>query len=138
MPTKYTFVKTDSLRLLCLRDAPPSIGPYCQATKYNGTIYSTGCIGLHPKTQEVVDGGIEALSRRIMLNAQAPLEASGSSFDNVVKVTLLLKDLKDFAAFSVLYAEYFKVEAKPARSCVEVTRLPQNVLYEMAFIALVE
>ncbi|KAL0245708.1 hypothetical protein I308_104843 [Cryptococcus tetragattii IND107] len=130
MPAKYTFVKTDN--------APAPIGPYCQSTKYNGTIYSTGCIGLDPKTQEVVDGGIEAQSRRTMLNAQALLEASGSSFDNVVKVTLFLKDLQDFAAFNAIYAEYFKGEAKPARSCVEVTKLPKNVLCEMEFIALEE
>lgn len=69
-----------------------------------------------------------------MLNAQALLEASGSSFDNVVKVTLFLKDLEDFAAFNAIYAEYFKGEAKPARSCVEVTRLPKNVLCEMEYV----
>lgn len=69
-----------------------------------------------------------------MLNVQALLEASGSSFDNVVKVTLFLKDLEDFAAFNAIYAEYFKGEAKPARSCVEVTRLPKNVLCEMEYV----
>ncbi|WVO21174.1 uncharacterized protein IAS62_002480 [Cryptococcus decagattii] len=89
MPAKYTFVKTDN--------APPPIGLYCQATKYNRTIYSTGCIDLDPKTQEVVDGGIEAqsqISEKDYAYAQALLEVSDSSFDSVVKVTLFLKDLR--------------------------------------------
>ncbi|WVR09743.1 hypothetical protein IAU60_006819 [Kwoniella sp. DSM 27419] len=126
MSTPYTVVATDR--------APAAIGPYVQATKYNGLIYSSGAIPLDPVSMNVVEGGIEEQTHQVFKNITAVLDASGSDFANVLKTTCFIKDMNDFPAFNKVYAEYFG-ETKPARSCVEVARLPKDVLVEVEFVA---
>ncbi|ORX33862.1 Endoribonuclease L-PSP/chorismate mutase-like protein [Kockovaella imperatae] len=122
----YTVVSTDK--------APAAIGPYVQATKYNGLIYASGCIPLDPKSMEVVSGGIEEQTKQVFANVAAVLAASSSAPSHVLKCVVFLKSMNDFVAVNKLYAEFFG-ETKPARSCVEVARLPKDVLVEIEFIA---
>ncbi|MBP3695753.1 MAG: RidA family protein [Thermoguttaceae bacterium] len=113
--------------------APKAIGPYSQAVTVNGVLYSSGQIPLDPETGLVVGTDIETQTRRVMENISAVLEEAGIGFKNVVKTTCFLKDLSDFAAFNAVYAEYFV--SLPARSCVEVSALPRDVLVEVEIIA---
>ncbi|CAD6576927.1 MAG: hypothetical protein TREMPRED_001804 [Tremellales sp. Tagirdzhanova-0007] len=127
MSSPYTVVATDQ--------APAAIGPYVQAVKHNGPpacqlIYASGCIPLDPESMQVVGTGIEEQTAQVFKNAYAVLIASSSSPSHVLKSTVFLKSMNDFAAFNKLYAEFFG-ESKPARSCVEVARLPRDVLVEM-------
>lgn len=114
--------------------APAAIGPYSQAVKAGGWLFTSGQIALDPATGSVVEGGIEAQTERVMQNLKAVLEEGGSSFGNVVKTTCFLADMGDFAAFNEVYGKYFT--GKPARSCVAVKTLPKNVLCEVEVIAL--
>ena len=114
-------------------NAPAAIGPYTQAKKIGGMVYTSGQIAIIPATGEIADGGIEAQKRQVCVNLKAVLEAAGTSLDRVVKTTCFLHDINDFAAFNSVYAEYFT--AKPARSCVAVKALPKNVLCEVEVIA---
>ena len=113
--------------------APAAIGPYSQAKIAGGFLFTSGQIPVVPETGELVPGGIEAQAERVMENLAAVLEASGTSFDRVVKTTCFLKDMGDFAAFNAVYARY--AVSLPARSCVEVARLPKDVLCEVELIA---
>ena len=113
--------------------APAAIGPYSQAIRTNGLVFTSGQIPLDPASGLVVAGGIEEQTRRVCENLKAVLEAAGSSLNRVVKTTCFLADMNDFAAFNAVYAEYF--QEKPARSCVAVKTLPKNVLVEVEAIA---
>lgn len=114
--------------------APAAIGPYSQAVKVNGFVFTSGQIALDPATGAVTEGGVAEQTRRICENLKAVLEAAGSSLDKVVKTTCFLADMNDFAAFNEVYGQYF-IE-KPARSCVAVKALPKNVLAEVEAIAI--
>ncbi|MBO5437148.1 MAG: RidA family protein [Thermoguttaceae bacterium] len=121
------------IRKIATEKAPKAIGPYSQAVTVNGVLYSSGQIPLDPETGQVVGTDIETQTRRVMENISAVLEEAGIGFKNVVKTTCFLKDLSDFAAFNAVYAEYFV--SLPARSCVEVSALPRDVLVEVEIIA---
>jgi 2-iminobutanoate/2-iminopropanoate deaminase len=115
--------------------APKAIGPYSQAIKANGFVFASGQIPLDPATMEIVEGGIREQTQRVMNNLGAVLQAAGSSFERVVKTTVYLKDLADFAEMNEVYGSFFE-ETPPARSTVEVARLPRDVRVEIDVIAL--
>jgi 2-iminobutanoate/2-iminopropanoate deaminase len=116
-------------------NAPKAIGPYQQAIKANGFIYTAGQIPIDPKTANLVEGDISAQTRQVLENLKAVLEAGGSALDRVVKATVFLKNMADFAAMNEVYAEYF-ASAKPARSTVAVAELPRGALVEIDLVAL--
>ena len=114
--------------------APAAIGPYSQAVKVGNLLFTSGMIPIDPATNTLVEGGIEVQAERALQNVKNLLEASGSSLDKVVKTVVFIKDMNDFAKVNEIYAKYF-TENFPARSCVEVARLPKDVLIEMEAIA---
>lgn len=114
---------------------PKAIGPYSQAVRANGFVFLSGQIPLDPKTQQVIEGDIAAQTERVLENLKGVVEAAGSSLQRVVKTTVFLADMNDFAAMNEVYARYF-VSHPPARSTVEVSRLPKNVRVEIDLIAL--
>ncbi|MBQ9886190.1 MAG: RidA family protein [Lachnospiraceae bacterium] len=113
--------------------APAAIGPYSQAIEANGFVFASGQIPVDPATGEIAQG-IEAQATQAIGNLAALLEAAGTSVDNVVKTSVFIKDMNDFAVVNKIYASFFKAEC-PARSCVEVSRLPKDVLIEIEAIA---
>jgi len=115
-------------------EAPKAIGPYSQAIKANGLIFASGQIPLDPSTMQIVEGGIREQTERVLKNLAAVLQASGSSLDQVVKTTVFLADLGDFTEMNETYARFFGA-APPARSTVEVARLPRDVRVEIDVIA---
>ena len=114
-------------------NAPAAIGPYSQAVAVNGLLFTSGQIALCPQTGEVVGDTIEAQAQRCCENLKAVLEANGLGFEDVVKTTCFLADIKDFAVFNGIYGKYFS--SKPARSCVAAKALPKGVLVEVEVIA---
>lgn len=114
-------------------NAPKAIGPYSQAVLVDDTLYVSGNIPVNPKTGDVADGIVNQ-SKQVFKNMKAVLNEAGMGFENVVKTTAFLTDLSDFATFNEIYASYF-VAPYPARSCVEVSKLPKNVLVEVECIA---
>ncbi|KNY26069.1 RidA family protein [Pseudobacteroides cellulosolvens] len=122
--------------VLTTKKAPEAIGPYSQAIKVGDIIYTSGQIPIDPATGQVVQGGIEAQTKQVLENINAILVNAGSSFKNVIKSTVFVKDMNDFTAINNIYGQYFK-EPYPARSLVEVARLPKDVLIEIEVIALV-
>jgi len=115
--------------------APAAIGPYNQAVVANGMVYTAGVIPLDPETMKVVEGGIEEQATRVLASLSALLEDAGSSTANVVKTTCFLADLNDFPAFNAIYATVFPAETAPARSTVQVAKLPMGVLVEVEAVA---
>jgi 2-iminobutanoate/2-iminopropanoate deaminase len=117
--------------------APQAIGPYSQAVRLGNLVFTAGQAALDPVTQQVVPGGIAEQTVRTLENLKSILEAAGTSLAHVVKATVFLKDLNDFAAMNAVYARYLAPEgvAAPARSTVEVSRLPKDVLVEIEVIA---
>jgi 2-iminobutanoate/2-iminopropanoate deaminase len=116
--------------------APAAIGPYSQAIRVGNLLFTAGQIPLDPATQQVVTGGITEQTTRVLENLKAILEEAGSSLAQVVKTTVFLKDFNDFAAMNLVYAAYLGSHgAPPARSTVEVSRLPKDVLVEIELIA---
>ena len=113
--------------------APAAVGPYSQAKISGGFWFASGQVGINPAIGAIVDGGLEAQTEQVMANIAAVLEASGSSFDQVIKTTCFLADIADFKAFNEIYAKYFT--SKPARSCVAVKDLPLGALVEVEIIA---
>jgi 2-iminobutanoate/2-iminopropanoate deaminase len=117
-------------------NAPKAIGPYEQAIKASGFIYTAGQIPIDPKTGNFAEGGIGAQTRQVLENLRAVLQAGGSSLDRVIKATVFLKNMADFAAMNEVYAQYLG-SAKPARSTVAVAELPRGALVEIDLVALV-
>jgi len=117
--------------------AHQAIGPYSQAVKSGGLLFASGQVALDPATGSVVSGGIVEQTERVMKNIAAVLEASGTSFDRVIKSTVFLKDMGDFAKMNEIYGRYVSGDGKiaPARSTVEVSRLPKDALVEIEVIA---
>jgi 2-iminobutanoate/2-iminopropanoate deaminase len=118
--------------------APAAIGPYSQAVRVGDLLYTSGQVGFDPATGLVVEGGIEAQTRQVLDNLRAVIEAGGSSLARVVKTTVFLKDMGDFAAMNAIYATSLAPQGAvaPARSTVEVARLPKDALVEIEAIAL--
>ena len=114
---------------------PKAIGPYSQAVRANGFVFLSGQIPLDPKTQQVVEGDVAVQTERVLENLKGVVEAAGSALQRVVKTTVFLADMNDFAAMNEVYARYFTTHT-PARSTVEVARLPKNVRVEIDLIAL--
>ena len=114
--------------------APGAIGPYSQGIDLGNMIFFSGQIPLDPKTNTIVTGDIKVQSHRSLDNLMAVLKEAGMDSSNVVKTTCFLKNIEDFAAFNEVYGEYFK-EPAPARSCIEVARLPKDVLCEIELVA---
>jgi len=117
--------------------APAAIGPYAQGVRVGNLVFTAGQGGLDPITGQVVAGGIKEQTARTLDNLNAVLEAGGSSLGQVVKATVFLKDMNDFAAMNAVYASYFgdDSETLPARTTVEVSRLPRNLLVEIEVVA---
>ncbi|MBT4288102.1 MAG: RidA family protein [Deltaproteobacteria bacterium] len=116
--------------------APGAVGPYSQAIKAGNTLYVSGQIPLVPETGELLEGDVKAQTKLVLENLKAIIEAGGSKLDNVVKCTCFLKNMNDFADFNGIYAEYFG-GSLPARECIEVARLPKDVLVEVSAICVV-
>jgi 2-iminobutanoate/2-iminopropanoate deaminase len=115
--------------------APKAIGPYSQAIRAQGLIFTSGQVAIDPATQQVITGDITAQTDRVLKNLDAILQASGSTLDKALRCTVFLKNMGDFAAMNEVYGRYFK-QSPPARSTVEVARLPKDVLVEIDVIAL--
>jgi 2-iminobutanoate/2-iminopropanoate deaminase len=116
--------------------APKPVGPYSQAVKGSGAlVFTAGQIALEPATGEMADGGIEAESRQVIRNLSAVLDAAGSGLDRVVKATVFLIDLDDFSRFNAIWAEHFPADP-PARSVIQVSRLPREARIEVECVAL--
>jgi 2-iminobutanoate/2-iminopropanoate deaminase len=128
--------KEESMReVVATNDGPKAIGPYSQAIRANGLVFLSGQIPLDPATQQLVTGDVAAQTERVLQNITGILTAAGSSLAQVVKTTVFLKSMNDFAAMNEVYARHFTAEP-PARSTVEVARLPKDVLVEIDVIAL--
>jgi 2-iminobutanoate/2-iminopropanoate deaminase len=128
MTTKKVIVETDK--------APGAIGPYSQAVGYNGLLFLSGQIAIDPETGEVIDGGVEAQTARVMANLSAVLDARGLDFSHVIRTTIYLKNMTDFNKVNDIYGRFFD-QNPPARACVEVSRLPKDVVVEIDMIAAV-
>ena len=116
--------------------APAAIGPYSQGTIYGEVVYTSGQLPLVPETMQFVEGGIKEQAKQSLDNLKAVLEASGAGLDSVLKTTCFLSDMENFTAFNEVYTGVFGTENAPARSCVEVARLPKDALVEIEAIAL--
>ena len=116
--------------------APAAIGPYSQGIKANGLVWVSGQTPIDPQSGQLVAGGIEEQTRRVLDNVRAVLEAAGSSLAQVVKTTIFLKNMNDFQTVNTIYAEYFAGGTLPARATVEVARLPRDCSVEIEAVAL--
>lgn len=114
---------------------PKAIGPYSQAIRANGFVFLSGQIPLDPATQQLIDGDVQAQTDRVLKNVKGILAGAGSSLEKVVKTTVFLKNMGEFAAMNEVYGQYFTANP-PARSTVEVARLPKDVLVEIEVVAL--
>lgn len=126
-----------SKTVIATPSAPAAIGPYSQGIRVGNLVFTAGQAGVDPATQHVVAGGIAEQTARTFENLKAILEAAGTSLGNVIKATVFLKDINDFAAMNAVYASYFGQTATPlpARTTVEAARLPKDVLVEIDLIA---
>ena len=122
--------------VIATKDAPQAIGPYSQAIRGNGFVFVSGQVAIDPSTQQVVGGDVGVQTDRVLKNLSAILKTAGSGLEKVVCSTVFLKNMGDFAAMNEVYGRYFNT-APPARSTVEVARLPKDVLVEIDVVALV-
>jgi 2-iminobutanoate/2-iminopropanoate deaminase len=121
--------------VISTKDAPQAIGPYSQAIKAGGFVFASGQVAIDPATQQVISGEIAAQTDRVLKNISGILKAADSGLEKVVRTTVFLKNMSDFAVMNEVYARYF-TSAPPARSTVEAARLPKDVLVEIDVIAL--
>src|SRR6266849_814891 len=121
--------------VIATKDAPQAIGPYSQAIRANGFVFVSGQVAIDPASQQVISGDVAVQTDRVLRNLSAILTAAGSGLEKVVRSTVFLKNMADFTAMNEVYGRYFKL-APPARSTVEVSRLPKDVLVEIDVIAL--
>ncbi len=122
-------------KIIQTENAPKAIGPYSQAVEHNGTLYISGQVPINPKTGKIIEGGIKEQTRQVIENIGAILEATGYTFDNVVKSTCLLDDMDNFTAMNEIYAEYYPANP-PARAAYGVVKLPLGVMIEIETIAM--
>ena len=122
-------------RVISTRNAPEAVGAYSQGIFANGFVFTAGQIPLIPGTSDLREGGIEGQTRQVMNNIKGVLEAAGSSLESVVKTTVFLADIEDFAAFNTVYAEFFP-QAPPARTTIQAGGLPLGALIEVEAVAL--
>lgn len=123
----------DMKKLIATKEAPAAIGPYSQAVEVNGLLFTSGVIPIVPSTGELVEGGIEQQAEQAISNLAALIRAAGAEIENTIKTTVFIKNMDDFATVNEIYARYFTTDF-PARSCVEVARLPKDVLIEIEAI----
>ena len=121
------------MEIITSKDAPAAIGPYSQAIKHNGFVFTSGQIPLVPETGEIISGGIKEQAEQVIANLKAVLLEAGSDLSSVVKTTCFLVDMQDFAAFNEVYAKHFT--SNPARSCVAVLALPRDAQVEIEAVA---
>ena len=121
------------MKVISTEKAPAAIGPYSQAIMVDGVLFTSGQIPLNRATGSVAGSDIETQTEQVMRNLSAVLKEAGMDFENVVKTTCFIANMEYFSAFNQIYSKYFV--SKPARSCVEVSRLPKNVLVEVELIA---
>ena len=121
--------------VIATKDGPQAIGPYSQAIRANELVFVSGQVAIDPATQQVINGDVAVQTERVMKNLSAILNAAGSGLEKVLRSTVFLKNMGDFAAMNQVYGRYFTA-APPARSTVEVARLPKDVLVEIDVIAL--
>jgi 2-iminobutanoate/2-iminopropanoate deaminase len=121
--------------VISTKEAPQAIGPYSQAIRANGLVFVSGQVAIDPATQQVVSGDVAAQTERILKNLTGILKAAGTGLEKVVRSTVFLKNMGDFAAMNEVYGRHFG-SAPPARSTVEVARLPKDLLVEIEVIAL--
>lgn len=126
---------TEGKKIVSTEKAPKAIGPYSQAIRIEGLVFTAGQVGFNPATMEIVEGGIEAQTRQVLTNLKHVLEAADSGLNFVVKTTVFLQDMNDFAAMNAVYAKFFP-ENPPARSTVAVAALPKGALVEIECVAL--
>jgi 2-iminobutanoate/2-iminopropanoate deaminase len=122
-------------KIISSANAPAPIGPYNQAVMAGNTLYISGQIPLHPETMELVNDAIEAETKQVMENLKAVLAAAEMTFENVVKATIFIMDMNDFAKINAIYGSYFNQATAPARETVQVAGLPKNVSVEISMIA---
>lgn len=123
-------------KIIFTENAPAPIGPYNQAVLFGNTLYISGQVALDPKTMELVMDNIEAETEQVMQNLKAVLEAAGMTFENVVKSTIFIMNMSDFASINGVYGRYFNEKTAPARETVQVSCLPKNVNIEISMIAM--
>jgi len=128
---------TEGKKIIYTNKAPKAIGPYSQAIRTWALVYTAGQVGINPATGELVGGGIEAQTRQVLTNLKNVLEESDSGLSFVVKTTVFLKDMNDFAKMNAIYAEFFS-ENPPARSTVAVAGLPKGALVEIEAVAMLQ
>ena len=116
-------------------NAPLPVGPYNQAVKTQSLVYTAGQIPIDPKTNEMIAGGVTEQAEQVIHNIKAVLEEAGSSLEKVLKATVFLKDMNDFPLMNEVYSQYFKPEFAPARSTIQVARLPKDAMVEIEVIA---
>ncbi len=123
-------------KIIFTENAPAPIGPYNQAVLKGNTLYTSGQIALNPNTGELVTSSIEAETKQVMQNMKAVLEAAGMTFNDVVKTSIFIMDMNDFALINTVYGSYFDEKSAPARETVQVACLPKNVNVEISMIAI--
>jgi 2-iminobutanoate/2-iminopropanoate deaminase len=121
--------------MISTKDAPQAIGPYSQAIRANGFVFTAGQVAIDPATQQLIGSDVATQTERVLKNLSAILQAAGTGLEKVVRSTVFLKDMNDFAAMNQVYASYFAANP-PARSTVQVARLPKDALVEIDVIAL--
>ena len=126
---------TEGKKIISTGKAPKAIGPYSQAIRTENLVFTAGQVGLDPATMEIVEGGIEAQTRQVLTNLRNVLEAADSGLNFVIKTTVFLQSMRDFANMNAIYSEFFP-ENPPARSTVEVAGLPKGALIEIECVAL--
>ena len=130
----YSCESIESKKVVSSDKAPQAIGPYSQAIQVQNTLYLAGQIALDPQSGQLVEGGIEVQTHRVMQNLNAVLEEAGFNFNDVVQTQVFLSDLNHYSAMNAVYAKYF-VESPPARAVVEAARIPRDALVEIMMVA---
>lgn len=123
------------MKYISTKQAPQAVGPYSQAVIANGILYISGQIPFHPETNTLVSSNVKEQTQQVMENLKAILTEAGSAFSKVIKCSIFLKDMNDFAVVNEVYGSYFDSKHLPARETVEVSRLPKDVLVEISLIA---
>lgn len=124
-------------KIIFTEKAPAPIGPYSQAVVAGNMLYTSGQIALHPETGELITSDIETETKQVMENMKAVLDAAGTSFENVIKATIFISNMDDFAKINSVYGSYFDEANAPARETVQVAKLPKNVNVEISMIVIV-